>query len=481
MMKDNKPRPFLVAGKWRTTEAVAEVRFPFTGEKIAEVCQASDSDIEDAVQAAVRGFEITRKLSSHNRYQILRGLLDQLEKRSAEMVNALILEGGKTRGVAQGEVGRAKQTIAVSAEEAKRVGGEIVPIDWTPAGDKRLGFVRRLPLGPVLGIVPFNYPLNLCCHKLAPAIAAGNSAILKPASATPLSALLVAEMTLEAGFPPEALSVLVCSGSKAEKIVSDPRIAFFTFTGSSEVGWHLKSVCGRKRMALELGGNAVAIVHEDARLDFATSQIASGGFTNAGQNCISVQRVLLHAPVYEEGVKALVSKVSRLKVGDPREATTDVGPMISEAAAAGALEKVEEAKAQGAKVLIGGHCCRTLFEPTILVETTPEMRVNREELFAPVITVSSYQSFDEAIAVANNTDFGLQSGLFTQDINRIMRAWEEIQVGGLQVNDVSTFRVDHMPYGGVKGSGIGREGPRYAIEDMTEVKLMVLNLAGGQP
>jgi acyl-CoA reductase-like NAD-dependent aldehyde dehydrogenase len=475
-MMNNEPKSFLVSGKWRTSEEIADVHFPFTGEKVAEVHQAGDSHLEEAVQAAVRGFEATRKLSSHNRYQILRRIHDQFEKRSAEMTETLILEGGKTRRVALGEVARAKETIAASAEEAKRVGGEIVPIDWTQAGQKRLGFMRRMPLGPVLGIVPFNYPLNLCCHKLAPAIAAGNSTILKPASATPLSALLLAEMTLEAGYPPEALSLVLCSGSKAEKLVRDPRIAFFTFTGSSDVGWHLKSVCGRKRMALELGGNAAAIVHEDAQLDYATSQIASGGFTNAGQNCISVQRVLFHAPVYEQGLKALVDKVSKLKVGDPRDADTDVGPMISEAAAAEALRRVEEAQAQGAKVLIGGRRCRAMFEPTILTETTAQMRVNREEIFAPVITVSRYQSFDEALAIANDTDFGLQSGLFTQDINRIMRAWEEIQVGGLQVNDVSTFRVDQMPYGGVKGSGIGREGPRYAIEEMTEMKLMVVKL-----
>jgi acyl-CoA reductase-like NAD-dependent aldehyde dehydrogenase len=372
------------------------------------------------------------------------------------------------------------ETIRVSAEEAKRLGGEILPIDWTPAGEQRQGFFRHFPLGPVLGISPFNYPLNLTCHKLGPAIAAGNSFILKPASATPLSALLLAELVLETDYPPEALSVVVCPGSRAEKLVADPRIAFFTFTGSSEVGWHLKKVAGRKSMGLELGGNAAAIVHEDADLDYAVKQIRMGGFTNAGQNCISVQRVLLHRPVYDDGLMKLVEAIRSLKVGDPREEDTDVGPMIDESAARAAWETVQEAVLQGAQIRLGGALNGAMFEPTVVVDTTPRMKVNHEELFAPVITVAPYDTFDEAIELANDTDFGLQSGVFTQNMNRIMRAFEEIEVGGLQVNDVSTFRVDQMPYGGVKGSGIGREGPRYAIEEMTEKKLMVINLAGGK-
>jgi acyl-CoA reductase-like NAD-dependent aldehyde dehydrogenase len=286
-------------------------------------------------------------------------------------------------------------------------------------------------------------------------------------------------MTLEAGYPPEALSVVVCRGSKAETLVSDPRMEYFTFTGSSEVGWHLKALAGRKRVGLELGGNAAAIIHEDANLEYAAPRVALGGFTNAGQNCISVQRVLLHCPIYEKGVKLLLKHIQALKVGDPREPGTDVGPMIDEAAAQTALQTVQEAVDQGAEILLGGSCRGTMFHPTVLARTTPEMKVNREELFAPVITVSAYDDFEEAIRQANDTDYGLQSGVFTQNINRIMRAFEEIRVGGLQINDVSTFRVDQMPYGGVKGSGIGREGPRYAIHEMSEMRLMVVNLPGG--
>ena len=474
------PRPFLVGGVWKTSDQVSDVRFSYNGDVVARVCQATGQDLDDAVAAAVRGFESTRKLPSHARSRILFNLLDQMEKRTAELIETLVLEGGKAYKVAAGETARAKETVRIAAEEAKRINGEIVPLDWTLAGENHQGFVRRFPLGPVLGIAPFNYPLNLACHKLAPAIAAGNSFILKPASATPLSGLLLAEMTLEAGYPPEALSCVVCPGKAAEQLVADPRIQFLTFTGSSEVGWHLKTIAGRKRVGLELGGNAAAIVHEDAAIDHAVSRIAVGGFTNAGQNCISVQRVLLHRPIYNGTLEKLLDRIKALKVGDPRDPEVDVGPMIDRGAAQKALGMVREAIEGGAEAVLGGTCDGTLFQPTVLVNTTPAMRANREEIFAPVITVAPYDDFDEAIRMANDTDYGLQSGLFTQNMNRIMRAFDLIEVGGLQVNDVSTFRVDQMPYGGVKGSGIGREGPRYAIEEMTETRLMVLNLAGGQ-
>ena len=474
-----KQYKFIIAGQRRKSGQLKEVRFPYNDEIVAEVYQSGDTDLEDAVVSAVKGFEVTRNLPSHVRSRILYNLLDQMEKRADELVEMLMTEGGKVQSVARGEVSRAKETVRISAEEAKRITGEIIPIDWTEAGEGRLGFVRHLPLGPVLGIAPFNYPLNLACHKLAPAIAAGNSFILKVASSTPLSGLLLGEMVLEAGFPPEALSIVTCPGSRTEKLVIDERIAYFTFTGSSEVGWHLKSIAGRKRVGLELGGNAAAIVHEDADIDYAVSRITMGGFANAGQNCISVQRVLLHRPVYNETMEKLLEKIGGLKVGDPRDPEVAVGPMIDKETAADAFEKVQEAVDQGAEILLGGKCDGSMFSPTVLASTTADMRVNREEIFAPVITVAPYDDFDEAIAMANDTDFGLQSGLFTQNMNRIMRAFEKIQVGGLQINDVSTFRVDQMPYGGVKGSGIGREGPRYVIEEMTEMKLMVLNMTGG--
>ncbi len=472
--------PFLVGGEWRSSNETLQVHFPYNGELVAEVSMATDQDIEDAIQAAVKGFEITKRLPAHARSEILYNLLGEMDRRADELIDALVMEGGKARQVAKGEFGRAKETVRVAAEEAKRITGEIVPMDWTAAGENRQAIVRRFPLGPVLGITPFNYPLNLGSHKLAPAIAAGNSFILKPAPETPLSSIILAEMALAAGYPAEALSLIVCRDEQAEQLAKDPRIAFLSFTGSSAVGWHLKNVCGRKRIGLELGGNAAAIVHEDANLDYAVSRITMGGFTNAGQNCISVQRVMLHRPIYNETLEKLLNKISVLKVGDPREDDTVVGPMIHEEAAQRAMQTVQEAVEQGARIVMGGQCKGTMFQPTVLTDTTPDMRVNREEIFAPVITVCAYDDFDEAIQLANSTDYGLQSGVFTQNMNRIMQAFEEIEVGGLQINDVSTFRIDQMPYGGVKGSGIGREGPRYAIEEMTEMKLMVLNLAGGK-
>jgi len=331
----------------------------------------------------------------------------------------------------------------------------------------------------VLGIVPFNFPLNLACHKLAPAIAAGNAIILKPASATPVCSLLLGEMVLSAGFPPEAISVVPCPGSRAEQLVRDPRIAFLSFTGSCAVGWHLREIAGRKKVGLELGGNAAVIVHEDANLDLAASRIATGGFVNAGQVCISVQRVLIHRPVYDRMVEKILAATKALKVGDPRDPATDIGPMIDRAKAEQAYAKVQEAVGQGARILAGGTLEGTMFAPTVIAGTTAGMRVNREEVFAPVISVTPYDEFSDAIRIANTGDYGLQVGIFTQNINRAMRAFEEMAVGGVIVNDISTFRTDQMPYGGVKGSGTGREGPRYAIEEMTELRLMVINRKGG--
>jgi len=472
------PHPFLVGGQWRASDKTFELKFPYTGETVAEVCIPTDADLEEAVLAAQRGARVMRKLPSHERSAILRRLHAQMEARTEDLVNALVMEGGKTRKAARGEVARAKQTVLVASEEARRIPGEVINIDWTKDGENRIGLVRRFPLGVILCIAPFNYPLNLACHKVAPALAAGNAVILKPATATPLSALLLGQMLLEAGAPPEAVSVLTCSGAQAEALVRDERIAMFSFTGSSEVGWHLKSVCGRKRAALELGGNAAAIVHEDANIAYAAARIAFGGFTNAGQNCISVQRVLIHRPIYNEAVETLLDEINALKVGDPRLEETDVGPMITERAAIQAESWVDEAIAQGARRLLGNGRQGALLYPTVLSEVRPEMKVSCQEVFAPVLTVSPYDTFEEAIEIANSTDYGLQGGVFTRDMGRIMQAFDQIEVGGLQVNDVSTFRVDHMPYGGVKASGMGREGVKYAIEEMTEPKLMVLNLNG---
>jgi acyl-CoA reductase-like NAD-dependent aldehyde dehydrogenase len=474
------PKKFLVGGEWRASKTVAPVKFPYTAEVFAEIYQAADADLDDAIEAARRGFEITRKMPLHQRSAILRKFYELMDARSEELADTLTMEGGKAKKVARGEVARAKQTVLIASEEARRIGGEVINMDWTKDGEDRTGLVRRFPIGIVLGIAPFNYPLNLSCHKVAPAIAAGNAVILKPSPWTPLSGLIMGEMLLEAGFPPEALSIINCTNAQTEKMVMDDRVAMFSFTGSSAVGWMLRSKCGRKRAALELGGNAAAIVHEDADLAYASKRIAMGGFLNAGQNCISVQRVLIHKPVYHEMLETMVDDISALNVGDPRDEATDVGPMISVAAAEKAEAWVEEAVSQGAQKVLGGKRVGNLFPPTVLAETKPEMKVSCLEIFAPVITAVQYENFDEAIRLANATEYGLQGGLFTQDMNRIMKGFEEIEVGGLQINEVSTFRMDHMPYGGVKGSGLGREGVRYAIEEMTEPKLLVMNLGGGK-
>jgi acyl-CoA reductase-like NAD-dependent aldehyde dehydrogenase len=471
--------PILLGGEKRRTEEIANVRFPFTGEVYSNVCLAGNADLDNAVTLAMRGFEKTRRLSSGARSQILTRLADEIHRRADELTDVLVMEGGKTRKFAVSEVARAEITVRTSAEEAKRIYGEIIPLDWNDDTCGRTGFLQRFPLGPVVGIVPFNFPLNLACHKLAPAIAAGNSVILKPASATPVSALMLGEMALAAGLPPEAISVVPCPGARAEQLARDPRVAYLSFTGSCAVGWHLREIAGHKKVGLELGGNAAVIVHEDANLDYAAFRIATGGFTNAGQVCISVQRVLVHRPVYDRALEKIQSAVRAQKSGDPRNPATDVGPMIDRQKAEDAYRKVQEAVQQGARILTGGTLEGTMFAPTVLSDTTPAMRVNSEEVFAPVISVTPYDDFSEAIRLANNGYYGLQVGIFTQNINRAMQAFTEMEVGGVMVNDIPTFRVDQMPYGGTKGSGVGREGPRYAIEEMSELRLMVINRNGG--
>jgi acyl-CoA reductase-like NAD-dependent aldehyde dehydrogenase len=474
-----KTYPVILGGAKKETGEIAEVRFPYTGEIYAKVCLASHDDINEAVAAAVRGYQKTRTLSSGIRSRILYRLADAIRDRDDELIDVMVMEGGKTKKFAVNEVSRAEVTVRTSAEEAKRIYGKIIPLDWTDDTEGRTGFLQRFPIGPVVGIVPFNFPLNLACHKLAPAIAAGNSIILKPASATPVCSLLLGELVLEAGLPQEAISVVPCPHDRAEQLVRDPRVAYLSFTGSCSVGWHLREIAGRKKAGLELGGNAAVIVHEDANLDFAATRIVTGGFINAGQVCISVQRVLVHRPVYKRTLEKILFAVQALKVGDPRESSTDVGPMIDEGKAQEAYRKVQEAVEQGAQVVAGGTREGTLFAPTVIVDTTPDMSVNQDEVFAPVISVSPYDDFSQALSLANAGNFGLQAGVFTQNINRVMRAFNEMEVGGVIVNDIPTFRVDQMPYGGIKGSGTGREGPKYAIEEMTEIRLMVINRNGG--
>jgi aldehyde dehydrogenase (NAD+) len=371
-------------------------------------------------------------------------------------------------------VARAVSTLQWAAEEAKRFTGELIRLDTEETARGRMGVVRRFPLGPVLGIAPFNFPLNLVCHKVGPALAAGNSIVVKPASATPLSALALGDVLVEAGAG-EAISVVTCSSSDAERAAQDDRIAKISFTGSTDVGWKLKSLTPRKKITLELGGNAAVIVEPDADLEHAADRVSYGGFYQAGQSCISVQRVLVEQSVYDRFCDALVPRVEALVVGDPHDLDTDVGPLIDSGALDRVDEWVREALDGGARALCGAKREDPCYLPTVLVDVRPDMKVSCREVFGPVVTVQPYATFDEAIALANDTEYGLQGGIFTSDVEKVFRAHREVRVGGLIHNDVSAFRADQMPYGGVKSSGYGREGMRYAMEEMSETRILVLS------
>lgn len=469
-------RPFLVHGVWKHSAITVGVTNPFTGNVFAEVCQAGESDVEEAIASSVAAAPVMAKLASHARYNILQDMAALLYRRRDEFAQTITAEAGKPIADAKREVTRAVQTLTIAAEEAKRIPGEVVTLDWTPQTESYLGMVRRFPLGPIVGITPFNFPLNLVVHKVAPALAAGNPILIKPAPQTPLTSLLLGEVALEAGLPAGGLNVVPCDNALAERLVVDPRFKLLSFTGSAPVGWMLKAKCGKKKVTLELGGNAGVIIEPDADLDLAAKRCASGGFAYAGQTCISVQRILVHHSVADTFTTKLLLQVARLKAGDPTDETTTVGPLIDPAATQRVEGWIEEAVSQGARVLLGGKRLGTVLEATVLTNVKPEMKVSCREVFGPVVTVSSYRQFSDAIAALNQSDYGLQAGVFTQDINKVFHAFRHLEVGAVLANEIPTFRADHMPYGGVKDSGLGREGVRAAIEDMTEPRLLVLNL-----
>jgi acyl-CoA reductase-like NAD-dependent aldehyde dehydrogenase len=469
---------FLLDGKWHTEGERIEVRSPGTGELAGTTHRATAAHAEAAIAAAVRAFETTRRLGGYERQRVLREVAQGIEKNREEFSRLVALEAGKPIKTARGEVDRAIFTFTVAAEEAVRIGGEVLPLDWQASAADRWGIVRRFALGPIIAITPFNFPLNLAAHKLAPAIAAGCSIILKPAPQTPLTALRLAQIIEQAGWPAGALNVLPLSNEDAEKVVADNRLKLLSFTGSTAVGWMLKQKAGKKRVLLELGGNAACILCADANLDYAADRCVAGGYGYAGQSCISVQRILVEESAYEKFLAALVPRVQKLRVGSVLDEATDVGPMISEEAARRAAEWIEEAVRGGAKLLCGGTRDGATLTPGVLTRTKPEMRVNCQEVFAPVVTVEPFRDFGEALAAVNHSNFGLQAGLFTRDFTKISLAYETLAVGGVLVGEVPTYRIDHMPYGGVKDSGLGREGLRYAIEEMTEPKLLAINPAG---
>jgi acyl-CoA reductase-like NAD-dependent aldehyde dehydrogenase len=469
---------FLLNGQPVEAGPLQPVHSPYTGEVFANVVIASRAQVEEAIAGAVQAFELTRRIPAYERQRVLNQVSDQIAFHAEDFARAMAMEAGKPIKAARAEVARAIFTFSVAAEETTRLYGEYLPLDASEAAAGRWGIVRRFPIGPISAITPFNFPLNLVAHKIAPAIAAGCTMVLKPAPQTPISALMLARLVHDAaaGWPPGALNVLPLTNEDASPLVEDERIKMFTFTGSNTAGWALKNRAGKKRVALELGGNAAVAVHGDADLEYAAERCVTAGFSYSGQNCISAQRILVHQPVYERFVELLLARVQRLRTGDPMEESTDVGPLIRESDALRAESWLKEAISAGARLLCGGQRHGSIIEPTVLTGTRPEMKVNCMEVFAPIKTVEPYQTFDEALQRVNDTPFGLQAGVFSRDMKLIFRAFEEIEAGGVMANDVPTFRTDQMPYGGVKESGQGREGLRYAIEEMTERRLLVLNL-----
>src|ERR1700747_2418790 len=467
---------FLVDGKWVEDGDVIDIKAPYDGAIVGRVFQGRRSHAEAAIAAAVKAFGTTRRLPAFERQRVLRRVAEGIAKRKEEFSRTLCQEAGKPIKAARTEVERAIFTFSVAAEESTRIYGEYLPLDWQEYTAGRWGIVRRFPLGPIAGITPFNFPINLVAHKVAPAIAAGCPMVLKPAPQTPLCSLLLAECVQQAGWPDGGLNVLPLSNEDAGLLVTDDRIKLISFTGSVPVGWDIKRRAGKKKVLLELGGNAAVIVHSDADLSYAADRCVAGGFGYAGQTCISVQRILVEQSVYGKFTDALLTGVKELKTGDPLDKTTDVGPLIRESDAARATEWVQEAVRGGARLLSGGTRHGSIMEPTVLTGTKHDMKVNCQEIFAPVVSVEPYNDFNDALREINHSAYGLQAGIFTHDAKLMFQADDELGVGALVAGDVPSFRIDHMPYGGIKDSGLGREGLRYAIEEMTAPKLLVMNL-----
>jgi acyl-CoA reductase-like NAD-dependent aldehyde dehydrogenase len=467
---------FFLDGKWLEEGDIVEVRAPYDGAVVGRVHQGRSEHAEAAIAAAVKAFGTTRRLPAFERQRVLRQIAAGIQERKEEFARTLALEAGKPIKSARVEVERSVFTFNIAAEETVRGYGEYLPLDWQQSTAGRWGIVRRFPIGPIVGISPFNFPLNLAAHKVAPAMAAGCSMVLKPAPQTPLSALLLAEVVQQAGWPDGGLNVLLLSNEDSDLLATDERIKLISFTGSAAVGWAIKNKAGKKKVILELGGNSAVIVHGDCDLHYAAERCVTGGFAYAGQSCISVQRILVEHAIYGKFTELLLTGVRKLKVGDPLDESSDLGPLIRESDAIRAADWIQEAVRGGARLLCGGKRKGSMLEPTVLTGTRPDMKVNCQEIFAPVVTVEPYNDFASALKEANNSPYGLQAGLFTRDAKLIFHAYEELEVGGVIAGDVPTFRVDHMPYGGIKDSGFGREGLRNSIQEMTEPKLLVMNL-----
>ncbi|RNB79808.1 aldehyde dehydrogenase family protein [Brevibacillus nitrificans] len=473
---ETKSYDLYIGGEWVKTDSYIPVYHKYTGECIAQIAKAEQHHVSDAVEKASKTFK-QDSLTPFQRYKILLKASELMEARRDEMELSLIREVGKTRKDAMNELDRTINTLRLSAEEAKKIHGEMIPLQATEGSENRLGFTIRVPKGVIGAITPFNYPLLLSTHKIAPAIAAGNTLVVKPATVTPIATFLLLEVLEEAGLPKGYINIVTGAGSQVgEWLLDEERIAMYTFTGSGEVGRHIKERSGMRPVALELGNNSPNIVHLDADLGLAARQTAARSFHNAGQACIAVQRIYVHESVFQEFSELYIAEVKQLKVGNPEDPDTDVGPMISEKEAIRTEEWVNEAISEGATALLPVKREGALFYPAVLVDTKPEMKVVCREVFAPVVTIIPYNDLDDAFAQANNSEYGLQAGIFTRDLNIAMKAARVLEYGGVVINDVSTYRNDVMPYGGVKNSGLGKEGPRYAVEEMTEERMVVINL-----
>lgn len=476
--------PFVLAGELYAatpTSEVLDVFDKFDHTPFARVRRATADELDLAVERAFAARQTVAAVPAWRRQAALNRIAETLRERAEVFAQVLCAEAGKPIRDARAEVSRAIDTFRLGAEESTRIGGEYMPLDATPRAEGYTSLTRRVPVGVAALITPFNFPLNLVAHKVAPALAAGCPFILKPASTTPVSALLLGQILMECDLPPGTFSVLPCSGATAERLVTDDRVSLVSFTGSPEVGWRLKALSGRKRVSLELGGNAGCIVDADADLDQVVPRVTFGAFTQSGQSCISVQRVLVHRSLYPDFVSRLKQAAEALVAGDPRDLDTVLGPLITEADAQRVEALVEAARERGATVDCGGVRDGCFYAATVLTDVPHDADVSAREVFGPVVTVEPFDDFAAAVAVINDSRFGLQAGVFTRDLHHAYYAWEHLEVGGVIIGDVPTFRVDGMPYGGVKASGLGREGVRFAIEEMTECRLMVLRRAGELP
>jgi acyl-CoA reductase-like NAD-dependent aldehyde dehydrogenase len=467
-------RKLLLDGDWVETGEWQEVRSPYSGEVVARVARGGAEEARRALDAAERAMR--EPLPAHRRAEILDTVARLLVERHDDLARTISAEAGKPLKAARVEAERAVSTYKSAAVEARKLAGEVVPMDASPSGTGKLAFTVRTPIGIVGAISPFNFPLNLVAHKIAPALAAGCAAVVKPAGQTPLAALLLAELELEAGLPPGWLNVVVGRASEiGDVFVEDERVRLITFTGSAEVGWKLRERAARKKVTLELGNATPVIVEADADVDEAATKLAANAFSFAGQSCISVQRIYVRRQAYDDFVGTFLPKVEALKVGDPAEEDTDVGPVIDEDARDRIVAWIDEAQSAGATVLAGGEIVDGIIQPTVLADVTSDMKVSCAEVFGPVCTVSPYDSLDEALALANGTEYGLQAGVFTSSLKTALAASSALEFGGVTVNEAPTFRADQMPYGGIKASGNTREGPHYTVREMTEERLVVFN------